>query len=510
MKRINKYIGLSVLASALLFTGCSNFDEINTNPDDTTVATASLLSTGVILNITEYGSDAKSYIAQNALSKYVGYAQEGQMAEQYNSLGSSSFEPMKLIPNLQQMVEYAKGSINENTYKGLAKFIKSYAFYMMTMKMGDIPYSEAGTGADGNYTPNYDEQSSIFLGILNDLKESDDLFSQGASIDGDPTSLGGDPELWRKTTNSFALKILMTLSEKVNDPTLDIKQRFADIVEDGNLFTNEDEFFGLNYSSVNKQPLYSTSDLFTSRTILSSLLVDNLKRLNDYRLFYFAEPSISKTHAGISESEFDAYNGVDVSINYAEMNTQFSSGQYSTINLRYQLEEVNEPSRLLSYAEQQLILAEASVLGWISENSAKNYYESGVKTALKYVMDTDSNYAHGKPITQDYIDNYFTGEAAFASSTTEQLEQIRMQRYILQFMQDGLSSYFEYRRTKYPEFPINSSTSLNETGYTDQLPMRWKYPSKETTYNLGNLKEALNRQFGNEYDSNNVLMWLLK
>ena len=112
------------------------------------------------------------------------------------------------------------------------------------------------------------------------------------------------------------------------------------------------------------------------------------------------------------------------------------------------------------------------------------------------------------PVDQDYIDNYFTGEAAFKSTSDEQLKQIWTQRYILNFLQSDIGSYFEYRRTGFPEFPINESTSLNDND-KGAIPMRWLYPTSEASYNNENLTEALDRQYDG-YDEINKLMWLLK
>jgi hypothetical protein len=123
-------------------------------------------------------------------------------------------------------------------------------------------------------------------------------------------------------------------------------------------------------------------------------------------------------------------------------------------------------------------------------------------------MSTKESYAHTMPITQAYIDSYFTGEAAFKATTDEQLKQIWMQTYILRFMQDADFSYFEYRRNKYPEFPINPASSLNENN-TSAIPMRCLYPGSETNYNRKNLTEALDRQYDG-YDEINKIMWLLK
>ena len=93
--------------SAFMLLSCNNFEEINTNPDDTTSVSASLLATNVILRVTKFaGRDGKSLIADNALPKYVGYANEGQMDQQYNKIGSSDFGGMTILPNIEKMIEY--------------------------------------------------------------------------------------------------------------------------------------------------------------------------------------------------------------------------------------------------------------------------------------------------------------------------------------------------------------------------------------------------------------------
>jgi hypothetical protein len=238
------------------------------------------------------------------------------------------------------------------------------------------------------------------------------------------------------------------------------------------------------------------------------LLIDNLKNLNDRRLFYVADPAAAKIAGGLTQSDMEAYVGADVSMDYSDLTAEHLKGNFSLINSRYLKEATAEPRMMVTYAEQQLILAEARILGWISTSTAKDYYESGVKSALAAMMATKASYAHGKAIDQAYIDGYFTGEAAFKTTTEDQLKQIWMQRYILNFMQDAESSYFEYRRNNYPAFPINPATNLNENSPT-QMPMRWLYPSSETNYNRENLIEALNRQYEG-YDEVNKLMWLLK
>lgn len=510
MKKIKLYVMAGLSALVLTQSACSNFDEINTNPNSTTTASASLLCTGNILSIFKFTGDTKAYISSNALPKYVGYANEGQLGPQYNVIGAGSFGSMTRLPDIEQMVEYAKGTAMESSYRGVAKFVRAYMFYSMTMQMGDIPYSETNRGLEGYYTPKYDLQEDVLQGILDELKEADEYFAQGVTFTGDPTPYDGDPKKWRRATNAFALRVLMSLSKRADDSKINVKQRFADIVAQNQLMEASTGYLGLIYSSKNRYPLYGTNDTFTARTILSSLVVNYLKKLSDRRLFYYAEPAAAQTRAGLQANDPEAYVGVDVDMVYADMNKGHTAGQYSIINLRYQKEETGEPRMFVTYAEQQLIIAEACLRGWVS-GSAKDYYESGVKAALMDVSENAAaSYAHGMAIDAAYIDSYFTGEAAFKSAKDDQLKQVWLQRYLLGFLQTPTNAFYEYRRTTYPEFPINPNTNLNpEPGNEDKIPMRWTYPTSEANYNQENLDEALNRQYGG-YNEVNQLMWLLK
>lgn len=492
----------------LVAGGCNKFDDINTNPDATENVNASMLATNIILkNLKFQGRDAKAYLSDNALAKYIAYGNESMMATQYNYLGSSDFSPMTILPNIESMLKYASGSVMENSYKGLAKFMKAYMFYNLTMQVGDIPYSGAGNGKSGEIEVKYDTQEDVFKGILDDLKAADQFFAQGTTFDGDPTPFNGDPVKWRRASNAFALQVLMSLSKKADVASLNVKGRFADIVA-ADFLLQPDSFLGLNYSTTNPHPLSGTNDLFTSRTIVSTLVIDNLKAYDDRRMYYYADPAKAKLAGGLQESDSAAYVGADVSDDYNDITQALNANQYSLLNSRYLKEQASEPRMLLTYAEQQLILAEARILGWITTGTAKDFYESGVKSALVNLMATKASYAHGMPITQSYIGSYFTGEAAFKSTPDEQLHQIWMQKYLLNFMQNSLTAYFEYRRTGYPVFPVNPATSLNENN-KNAVPVRWLYPSSETNYNRTNLIEALDRQYGGVDDSNN-LMWILK
>jgi len=442
MKRfIFKYL---VLVNCLfVLFGCSKFDEINTNSDATTEVNASMLATSVILKNFKFGGrDAMEYISDNGVAKYVAYANQSIMSSQYAYLGATSFANMTILPNIDNMVKYAQGTPAEHSYKGLAKFSRAFMFYQISMKVGDIPYSNAGKALTDNITKvSYDLQEDVLKGVLLELKEADEHFAQGVTFTGDPTPYAGDPIKWRKAVNAFRLKVLLSLSKRAGNSSIPVVQEFSNIVQENNLLEESTGYLGLNYSAVNMHPLYSTNTVITSRAIVSSLLVDNLKIYKDRRLFYYAEPAAYELGLGKTQTDFDAYVGATVTENYDVLTAEYLQGRYSGINLRYQRNVASDPRIIMSYAEQQLILAEARLLGWINSGLAKDYYESGTKSALKTIMNTDQSYAHNMAINQVYIDSYFTGEAAFKNSQSEQLKQIWMQKYFMQYMQDPFPTY---------------------------------------------------------------------
>ena len=142
MRYVNKHIGIVLIFMLSILWSCNNFDELNTDPDKTTTVSASMLCTKVILSISRFSGEDKAFIAQNAIPKYIGYANEGQMDEQYNKLGHVSFANLTILPTVDEMVKYAEGDDEVEGYRGVAKFARAMLFYKLTMQLGDIPYSE--------------------------------------------------------------------------------------------------------------------------------------------------------------------------------------------------------------------------------------------------------------------------------------------------------------------------------------------------------------------------------
>ncbi|MBC9797351.1 SusD/RagB family nutrient-binding outer membrane lipoprotein [Sinomicrobium weinanense] len=511
------------LVLLLTFAACTDFDELNTNPDGITSANPETLAAGLILGITRNDINTeKSFMALHMISKYILWSEFPQ-SEQYNDFGRTSFVNMTRLIDADKMVEFAESTegLDEgivNSYRALRHFMRAYTLFDLTMRVGDIPYSDALKGeAEANLRPGYDTQKEVFLGILDELDEANRLFTSGAPFDGDMI-YGGDPVKWQKMVNSFALKVLINLYKKTGDGDLRVKERFNEIANNRSVMEGNEDNFSLKFENAAGQmyPFHELGNQFVIYPLVSDILIDKLKELEDYRLFYYTEPSPVQVENGLDISDYEAYKGVAPSMPYSEMQGIHASKDYSDINKRYKEVPKGEPVFLLSYAQVQFILAEAAVRGWIS-GDAETYYREGIRASMYLVADnTPGNpnseeppFHHNRVMDKDYIDNYYanTPTVQLAVSTEEQLEQIITQKFLCTFLQSPLEPYFENRRTGYPHFPINPET--NENVPADKLPVRWLYPQDELNYNSENVNEAIDRQY-NGNDNVNELMWILK
>lgn len=493
--------------SLLSLVSCGDFDEINTNPDTPTVVTPSFLATQIILKTTE-STTGKWFIADSWLVKQTTFTEHLEWYL-YNKFERTDFDDYSILTDADKMREIADANesmkeAEKKAYEGLNLFVRSYALYGMTMAMGDIPCSEAVKGeSDAIYSPKYDTQEAVFESILNDLRKASDLFSEASSFNGDPV-YNGDPSLWQKAANSFSLRVLNMLSKKENVGSINVRTMFEEMALRP-LFTSEAESYQRVYSadkSAQWYPFYWEKQNYWTYPFMTSFIVDMMKKLEDRRLFYYAEPA--KALVSKSEDSFDAYSGVNPVLAYGMVQDECANGLHSAINKRYFQIAEGEPVKFIAYSEIQFVLAEAALRGWKTPQSAKEHYENAVRAALQFTAKyTPAEYSHQVVIDDAYIDQYLQGKAAFNAS----LEQIIEQKFIGSVFQLSFNSYYDYRRIGLPKIPIDAQTNMNEV--KDQLPLRWMYPEDEYSRNRENIEEAINRQFGGN-DTPNDVMWLLK
>lgn len=505
-----------VAGTAMMNYSCtSSFDELNTNPDGATVVTPAMLATKLILDHVKSGANDNSEFATKRM-----FWGEQRDAYQYNRFGKGSFVAILQITNAMKMVDLAD-DVDKDAYTGLFYYMKAWAFYRATLDMGDIPYSQALQVETYRY-PVYDEQKDVFKGVLADLALADELFAKARKFDGDPF-YKGNPALWRKATNVLRLKVLMSLQKRAEDtPELKVKELFAKVVQEGNLFESNSDNLQVVYSDKDgqKNPLHEKRTSSINVYAGTSLLIDALKNYKDYRLFYYFSPMqamtdplyLPKGETLLKANDWNAYQGLEAAGVFDTEKNKIVRKMHCRPNAIYRLSYVGVPAIRLGYADMNFILAEAAERGWIT-GSAKEYYEKGIKASFDFVRSTVPNevdYTHEMPITEDYIESYLVGNGvAYATNGTsgDRLKQIWMQCYLASYFHLAWDSYYEYRRTGYPVLPINPETNLNDD--KTKIPVRWMYPEAESNYNKEQLKKALERQWGGVENVNKV-MWLLK
>lgn len=505
-----KYILIAIISSTIAFS-CSNFEDINTNPDKPTQVASEMLATQVLKDTYRFWNpNPNDFISGNLFNKHIAVLETDPNANQYyySFYPFGSFGAYSRLTDLQRMVEFAEGSPAQSSYRGLAKFMKAIYGLSSTLEMGDIPYSEAGLAEAGNVIPKYDKQADVFVQILDDLQEAESYFAEGNNFAGD-FMFDGDASKWQKLCNAMQLKVLQTISKKITGGQ---KTRFAAIVNTGNLMEDNSDNLKLVYSeNPNATHPFFNGENRRITTAISKLAADALKTMKDRRLFYFANPAQALIDGGMSESDFGAYEGALTSESSQTLATNNDNGQYSLLNDRYVIYMDGEPMLRFSYAEQCFIIAEGIEEDWVA-GDAQEYYENGVKAMLQYYMDLShtADHVHGMAIDLDYIENYFTDDAAYATGGTkeERLKQILTQRWLIDFFQGNGGNYPQFLRTGLPEYPLDPTTSLNPDN-TSEYPKRWKYPESEQTTNPVNYQKAIDDQY-NGFDGINQIPWYLQ
>lgn len=510
-----KNIILTTVAVGILGAGTqsctSKFDDYNTNQNATTKVTPAMLATKLILEVMQLGR-AKNFVYDNMLNKQIAWAEGGAESDQYNKLGRVGFGVYTNFTNCQKMLKEAESATEpvQNSYKGLAKFIKAYHLFYLSMQVGDIPYSDSNGAEEGNIKPQYDTQKEVMKQILNDLEEAYTLFSQGDDFDGDPI-FDGSTENWKKVVVAFEMKVLINLSKKTGDADLKVKERFAQLVNNGDLMSSNDDNLQLVYSNTAGQlyPLYQNDHI--QYLMISTTIIDPLKQFKDYRLFYYADPADYALENGLSASDWEAYMGIDPSALQTDNNVLHGEGKDCGPNERY-LQPEGEPLMRISYMEQNFILAEAALRGWIDKNKASDYYKKAIRASMEFIASVTPDkeeFHHNHPITSEYIDEYLNQEAIQLNGNfNHDLEMILLQKYLGSYLQHPNDEcFFDNRRTGYPVLPVNPASNMNTD--PNKLPVRWMYPQAELDYNKENVQAAIDRQYGGN-DEFNQIMWILQ
>ena len=264
----------------------------------------------------------------------------------------------------------------------------------------------------------------------------------------------------------------------------------------GVMTSNDDNAYILGDASTDRQtPCRNSIVMNLSYEIpnmrLSETFVGWMKSHSDPRLFVFGENTDGTTDPNATVGMPNGYDLTSQPISSAP-------GYPGSVDayLRPRLSvigKLNGPTFIQTYAEVELLLAEAAKRGWNVGGTAQSHYEAGVRAALMHLSQYDATGA----ITSAQADAYLV---ANPYNDANALTQINEQYWACTFLNE-YEAFANWRRTGIPAL---TPTTFPGDITNGQIPRRMRYPTGEYSANGNNLSAALSRQGA---DLNTTHVW---
>lgn len=524
MKKSFLHIGLV----AALLTGCTDkFDEINSDPVRVTAdlydpnyllskAQFQYANTGysqllfqsmwpqILSSTFNYYSNGDKYVGSSNLISY-----QNRIWEEDYQAASFAYE----MGNLAQ----SKGLTN---LYSMSVIMKVLIMQHITDCYGDVPYSEALKAKEGMTQPTYDTQESIYKSMLSELETAINALDASQPTATADLFYKGDIAQWRKFGYSLMLRTAMRLTKA--DPAT--AQSYAEKAAAGGTFTSiaDNAFVRADNTSGNanntSNALLVTDDFREVKW--SNTLINYLRVNNDPRLTIIGEipqdglaANNDAALAGNRDSsvQLGMPNGYDLRGGATDISNapgypggtgagaDFAAiGKYSRPTTAV-YRDVNGPNFVLTYAETELLLAEAAVRGWNVGGTAAGHYANGVAAALQSLATFNASVA---TISASTATLYAATHPLNITSTEAALKQINEQYWATTgTLFNFIETWTNWRRSGYPVL-----TPVNYTGNFSNgtIPRRIPYHSNENANNPAGYQDAVSRLGADNFTSR---MW---
>ncbi|WP_426492891.1 SusD/RagB family nutrient-binding outer membrane lipoprotein [Hymenobacter sp. 102] len=453
---------------ALTLGACeSDFDKINTNPNNSEVAQPNLLLTQIIRSNVSRSWDVAANMDGGLLVVQhwakIQYTNEDRYAfrtTSYQSLWDGYYAGGLQDANV--LISLGRTS-NNASYQGVGLVMRSWMFSLLTDIYGDIPYSQA-LQADKFTSPVYDAQQDVYKGLLADLKTASDLLAKKeGSIQGD-ILYNGDVEKWRRFANSLRLRLAMRIADA---DAATARATVSDVFSGDNVFRANSDNARLVYLDAtfpNDNPIFENFKTRDDHRV-SETLVTRLKAVNDPRLAVYADlPADGGDYKGVP-------NGL--------LNAQASAlGLSKTSKPGIAFRRETSPAVLMTYAEVLFFKAEAIQRGFITGVAATEYNRAITASMNQY------------GITDAAAITAYLAQADVAYNPASYKTSIGNQKWIALYGQ-GLEAWSEWRRLDAPALLVARNPVAAAAG---KIPVRFLYPAQEQSLNQANYAAAVSRQ----------------
>jgi hypothetical protein len=520
---MKKIFYFGIITAITMVSGCTkNFESINTDPTRSSPASFDA----------NYFLSNSQTTYKESISGYSGpiLFQSGwvQILASTSSGGANYYTNMDKYTQSTNTNNYVQNSWN-NCYRAASLAneivnnfkddptkvnVVSIAIIMKVMNIqyatdlyGDCPYSEALLGAEGVSLPLYDKQQAIYTGLLAELDGAlTKLDPAKAKPTADIFSTAGDIALWKKTGYSFMLRMAMRLTKKDANTAKSWAEKayaggtLASPADD--VFAKQDDANG--YSNANARALITPADYYEVRW--SKTLIDYLKATNDPRLSAVAEVP----QAGLAANQNSSLAGDNTAANQLglpngwDLNggaTDISNspgypggtgtggdvcpiGKYSRPRTSVYTSR-NGPLSIITYAESELLLAEAAARGWNVGASASVHYSRGVSAALQALKNISPN----ATISAATADAYAAANPLDISTLNASLKMINEQYWATTgTLMNFTEAWSNWRRSGYPVLTPVVYTGNFSGG---KIPRRQPYPTNEGSVNSANYQTGV-------------------
>lgn len=458
---------LSISLVTLFFSCTEDFEKINTNPNKPESVTPDLLLSTLTSELPNklvqegwnHGNVISQISAKNNFTSFDVYR-----------WGSESGNWHSYYTRLSEIEAILTSKAKNSGYEGIALILKSIVISQLTDNWNSVPVTEATKGlSDGNFTPKYDSQESIYNIILTSLTKADQLLKNNVRVRGD-LIYGGNVSKWRKLANSLKLRYLLRISKRK-----DVSSEIKTIISEGNIFKSNSDNAVLKFQGNSRVDSWFISNGriggFDEHS-LSETVFTYMKLTNDPRLnIWFDKSSKNNKFGGIP-------NGLDQNNarNYDSDNAVSRFKQSLFYDSKTALE-----APIMKYSEVEFIIAEAIQRGFIS-GDAKQHYENGIKSTLTY---------WGVPA--DNINDYISNSEVKFDGT---VEKILNQKWLALFLVDN-ESWYNLRRTGLPKMIKPGPDNEND----NKVPVRFLYPDNEKSLNKANYEAAVSAIGGDNINS---------
>jgi len=522
MKRYFIYIGLAGLL--MQSASCTkNFQEINTDPTQTS---ADLYNPNYLLTSAQHAFSSQGYnmflfegfwtqimastssLTSNYLSNGDKYVATSGTSDYQGRIWNTDYGSTDLFYTgagnlVAEAITLTKDDPSKVNLTATCMIMKAMILQQATDVYGDVPYSQAFQGKTGITQPVYDKQEEIYNSIFNDLTTAIGMFDASKTLVTGDLYYGGDITKWKKFAYSLMLRAAMRLT-KVAPATA---QTWAEKAAAGGVFTSTADDAYTKVQSTNghdnaQARVYGT-DLYQTRW--SKTLIDYLKANADPRLGVVSEvpqaglAANKVTTAGntTASAQQGLPNGYDLNGGPTDVtkepnypgstgtgDDETPLGKYSR-PLASVYTNLNSPIFVLTYAQTELLLAEAAARGWNVGGTAATHYAAGTIAGLTSL----STLGSALTISSTTATTWAALHPLDVTSTTASLKQINEQYWATTGIQfNYIETWFNWRRSGYPVLtPV--VYDANFTG--GQIPRRQLYPVTEASLNGTNYKAGV-------------------